>query len=184
MKTVLHINKLDDLDGALVVAGQESVDLVDDNGRIQMRGVPKDQAGRYGDLYMQIVIAVITDSNGKFLVHQRALTKKVDPGAIDHVCGGIQSDETPEAAAIRESIEETGVEPKNLQIIEQGLNSYGRYRYLVVGTGTTEPHVDNTRETIWTRYMSLDELRAKQASKEFTFVGEFFEDIAGALKAV
>ena len=47
-------------------------------------------------------------------------SKKVNPGDIDHVCGGVVSGETPEQAVIRETEEETGLTPNNLKLVAKG----------------------------------------------------------------
>jgi len=154
----------------------ELVDLVDTSGKIQKRGVPRSEADLYPDLHLQIVIGVIVDTEGRILVHQRAKTKKVNPGDIDHVCGGVMSGETPEEAAARETMEETGVKPGNLRVITQGINKYNRFRYLLAGESNDTPGLTDPAEVEWVRFISLDELREKQHSGEFTFVDEFFED--------
>ncbi|MBI2484456.1 NUDIX domain-containing protein [Candidatus Uhrbacteria bacterium] len=79
------------------------------------------------------MIGVIFDKEGRVLVHKRAQTKEVNPGDIDHVCGGVKSGEKPEEAIIRESDEETTIKPHNLRVVFQGVNAYNRYRYLFVG---------------------------------------------------
>jgi 8-oxo-dGTP pyrophosphatase MutT (NUDIX family) len=155
----------------------ERVDLVDRDGVVQKAAIPRDEVDNYPDLHMQIVITVIFDGLGRVLVHQRSPKKKVNGGDIDHVCGGIVSGETPEAAAAREAYEETGVRPSNLRIVAQGINEYNRYRYLLVGEAHEEPNIIEPDEVAWVGYVQPSELRTKQASGELTFVDGFFEDI-------
>jgi len=159
----------------------EIVDLVDASGQIQKRGVPRVEVEKYTDLHLQIVIAVIFDYAGRILAQKRALTKSTCPGDIDHVCGAVKSGETPEMATARESLEETGLKVKNLKIVEQGVNSYNRYRYLLVGVANGEPNSYDPAEVEWVKFISPEELKVKSQSGEFTFVGEFFEDMELAL---
>ncbi len=154
----------------------ERVDLVDSSGAIQKNGVLRSDVGLYPDLHLQIVIGVIFDKEGRILVHRRAQTKEVNPGDIDHVCGGVKSGEKPEEALVREADEETATKPQNLRIILQGVNTYSRYRYLFVGEFDGEPEQGDPTEVEWVRFIDPDELREKLNTGEFTFVDEFFED--------
>jgi 8-oxo-dGTP pyrophosphatase MutT (NUDIX family) len=156
----------------------ELVDLVNSDGTVMERAVSRDEADKYDGLYMQIIIMVIRNSSGDILVHERAATKTVNPGDIDHVCGGIQSGETPEVAAIREALEEVGVAPNNIQLVRGGLNSYGRYCYLLRGESDEKPPaVLDHNEVTWADYISLDDLIAKNENGTLTFVDGFFDDI-------
>lgn len=154
----------------------ELVDLVDDSGVIQKRKVPRTEIDSYPNLYLQIVIGVVLDKEGRMLVHKRSQTKRVNPGDIDHICGGVMSGETPEEAAEREAVEETGVKPLNLKIVAQGVNKYNRYRYLLRGESNDQPGEVNPAEVEWVRFIHPDELRSKHNSGELSFVDEFFED--------
>jgi len=98
----------------------ELVDLVDRDGHIQKRAVPRGQVDQHEGLHMQIVIAVVFDSLGRMLVHRRAKAPNV--GAYDHICGAILASEPPETAAAREAFEETGVHPRNLRVVTHGVN--------------------------------------------------------------
>lgn len=155
----------------------ELIDLVDASGHIQKQGIPRSDLDLYPNLHLQIVILVIFDiESGGILVQKRAQTKKTNPGYIDHVCGGITSGETPEEAAVRESIEETGIHPFNLMEVTKGINKYNRYRYLLVGESDSKPGQINPSEVEWVRFVTLGELKEKELSGEFIFVEEFFEE--------
>lgn len=161
----------------------ELVDLVNASGQIQLSGIPRTEIEHHPDLHLQIIIAVIFNDEGKVLAQRRALTKSTCPGDIDHVCGAIGSGETPETATTRESLEETGLKVKNLKVVEQGVNSYNRYRYLLVGVANGEPNSYDPAEVEWVKFISPEELKAKSLSGELTFVGEFFEDMELAWKS-
>lgn len=159
----------------------ELVDLVDKTGSVQKRGVERTEIDVYPDLHLQIVVGVIVNKKGEMLVQRRSLTKRVNPGDIDHVCGGIHADETPEMACERETVEETGVRPTMLKIITEGVNKYNRYRYLLVGEADEKPFVVDPNEVEWVGYIPIDTLKEKNESGEYTFVDEFFEDTELAL---
>lgn len=159
----------------------ELVDLVDSTGMIRERKVPRSSAISFPHLHLPIIIAVIVNPRGEILVQRRALHKKVNPGDVDHVCGGVMSGETPEEATIREALEETGISPIDIHIIEQRVNTYNRYRYLMLGRSSDPVKATDPKEVEWARFMQLDELRAKQSSGELTFVDDFFEDTQMAL---
>lgn len=159
----------------------ELIDLVNFSGEIVERSVPRDDAKQHEDLYMQIVIAVIFNGLGKILVHERAKSKSVDGGKVDLVCGGLRSGETPEAGAIRETQEETGVTPKNLRVIRKGVNQYGRFCHLLVGQSNEDPSAElDPKEAAWAKYYSPQELAEAEKFGKMTFVEGFFEDIEQA----
>lgn len=160
----------------------ELVDLVDSSGQIQQKGIPRTEIDRFPDLRLQIVIVVVFDSQGRILVHKRGMSKKVNPGDIDHICGGVHSNESVEQAASRETLEEAGIEPDKLKVVLKGVNKYNRYRTLLIGESTKEPKVMDPGEVEWVRFIHPDELKAKMSSGEFTFVDEFFEDTALAVQ--
>ena len=154
----------------------EFVDLVDSLGIIRRKSVPRSETNSYPNLHLQIVIGVVFDKSGRILVHKRAMTKKVNPGDIDHICGGIMSGETPEIAAVREAKEETGIEPYKLRVVAKGINKYNRFSYLLVGRADGEPGSVDPNEVEWVRFIDLTELKRKNGTGELTFVDEFFED--------
>jgi 8-oxo-dGTP pyrophosphatase MutT (NUDIX family) len=160
----------------------ELVDLVDSSGTIKKEKILRSENDNITGLHLQIVIGVIFHSNGKVLVHKRSKDKTVNPGDIDHVCGAIMSGETPERALIRESLEETGIAPDEIKIIDQGVNRYNRYRYLLAGRSNDRPVLLNKDEVEWVDFIHPDELMRKQKSGEFTFVDEFFEEMSRAIE--
>jgi 8-oxo-dGTP pyrophosphatase MutT (NUDIX family) len=161
----------------------ELIDLVNETGEIVRRDVPRGYAEHHNDLHMQIIIAVVFNGLGQVLVHQRAATKKVNPGDIDHICGGLLAGESPKQAALREADEEVGVIINDIHIVSQGLNSYGRYRYLVAGKSDQEPNIQpNSTEVAWARYCYPNELIEAGNLNKMGFVDEFFDDMELAEK--
>lgn len=162
------------------MAKSENIDLVDSTGKVVRTNVPRDDAAHYDGLHMQVIIVVIRNPNGEFLVHQRSLAKKVNPGDMDHVCGAMSAGETPQQAAAREALEEGGVRITNAQIIHAGVNEYGRWRYLLTADTTDIPDITKTdpAEVAHVDFYTLQDLQRRKLSGELTFVGGFFEDIA------
>lgn len=154
----------------------EKVDLVDSFGKVRLKSIPRDEVDLYPEMHLQIVIVVVVNSQGQILVHQRARTKKVNPGCIDHVCGGVMSGEDPYTAAKRESAEETGIVPVSLKIVEQGLNKYNRYRYLLYAESDHLPGSPDKSEVEWVKFFDLSYLQQKASTGEWEFVDEFFEE--------
>lgn len=149
------------------------IDLVDEQGIVCKTQVPKDQARDFEGLCAQVVIVVLFDSKNRLLVHKRLHTKGVNPGDIDFVCGMVENSESPLEAAIRETKEETGLVPHNLQLVHQGVNSYGRYRYLFAGEANGMPCAQTQHEVEWVRFLTR-----KQLGTMSSVVDEFYEDLA------
>lgn len=154
----------------------ELVDLVNKHGEIQKIGVPRHEVGNHPDLHMQIVIVIAFDSLLRMLVHRRG-AEKSDAEKFDHICGAIQSGETPEEAALREGLEETGVALQNVRKVHAGVNEYSRYRHLFVADAEGEPSISDPKEVMWVGYMHPDELRETHNAGEIGFVDGFFKDV-------
>lgn len=162
----------------------ERVDLVDSGGSVQLKNVARERAEDHPELHMQIVIVVIFNSKGEVLVHQRSASKKVNPGNIDHICGGVISGETPEQAAIRETREEAGVEISALTRVLCSVNKYNRYRWLFAARSDAEPILSEPDDIQWVAYKSVTELATKRETGDYTFVDDFFEETILAQKSL
>lgn len=171
-----------DLNNNLDVKKVELVDLVDSDGVIVKEGIPRNEIDQFPNLHMQIVIAVIFNDKGEVLVHRRALTKSVNRGDVDHVCGGVIAGESLESAAIREGLEETGAISSQLRKLKQGVNQYNRFRTLFVGEANQIPEEVDPKEAEWVKFMSVDELKAAKENGTLTFVHDFFDDLDTALE--
>ena len=162
----------------------ERVDLVDGDGVTRLKNVERELAENHPELHMQIVIVVIFNNKGEVLVHQRSANKKVNPGDIDHVCGGVIAGETPEQAAIRETREEAGVELRDLTRVLCSVNKYDRYRWLFAARSDDSPVLSEPDDIQWVAYKPVAELAAKRETGDFTFVDDFFEETILAQKAL
>jgi 8-oxo-dGTP pyrophosphatase MutT (NUDIX family) len=165
---------------------REVVDLVDAAGNIAMRDVIRDDLMLWDGLYLQIIVLVLFDVNGRLLVSRRAAEKAVASGQINHVCGAVKSDESPLAAAVREAREETGIVISNAVLVEQGLNAYQRYRYLFGAVIDQSPDSSGVRdsEVDWLAFRSVEDLHIAQRSGDSSFVLDFFEDLDMAAAAL
>lgn len=168
----------------MIQTSPELVDLVDRTGTVRKQHILRDRARDYPGLFMQVIIAVIFDPQGRVLVHLRPQAKTVNPGDIDFVCGGVMTGETPAQAAGREAYEETGVHPEQLRVIRAGVNSYDRYCYLLTGISTQTPRHYPTADADWVRFIHPDELHRQQQEGTLHFVDEFFTDLAAAMTAI
>lgn len=152
----------------------ELIDLVDTHGIPQIT-VTRSEADHHPHLRMQIVTVVVTHTHNGILTHRRPATANPDPNATDHICGAIRSGETPEQAARREAMEESGAVLTDLRLITAGINAYGRYRWLyVASTNTPERKLSGDGEGA--TYETIDALR-REAARGRKFVKEFFEAI-------
>lgn len=162
---------------------EELVDLVDENGRVVIRRVPRSEVRRRKDelisqgLFQPIVVVVVLDDADRVIAQVRG-NSKGDDGAqeIDHVCGVIGAGETWEKAARREAAEEIGVELAGLELIEQRVNVYQRHRSLAVAKSLGDPRVVDPREVSRVFRAHPEELRALQAGAA-SFVRGFFADL-------
>lgn len=86
----------------------KKIDIVNENDEVvgQCSLVEKHEHG-----YITRNVAVfIQDSDGKFIISKRALTKSVEPGLYDvSVCGHVDAGENYMTAALRELEEELGI---------------------------------------------------------------------------
>lgn len=162
---------------------EELVDLVDKDGRVMVCRVPRSEVRRRKEelisqgLFQPIVVVVVLDDADRVIAQVRG-NSKGDDGAheIDHVCGVIGAGETWEVAARREAAEEIGVELVSLELIEQRVNVYQRYRSLAVARSLGVPRVVNPREVSSVFPAHPDELRALRAGAT-SFVRGFFADL-------
>ena len=157
------------------------VDLVNRQGEIIEPAVPRNEADGHPELLMQVAVVVVVNDKGHILVHERSNDKTVDPGLIDHVCGGVQAGETPEQAARREAYEETGLELDELHLVSQSVNSYNRFKHLFLGRANGKPRPE-PGEANWSDWRTPFALRSAQQSKVLGFVGHFAEDTDNALE--
>ena len=151
----------------------ELVDLVDAQGHVRKTGVPR--STQIPGLHLQIVIVVVFNNDGKLLVQRRATPPAV--GSYDHISGAIGSGEAPEAAAKRETLEETGVSLSGLWLAAAGVNEYARYRYLYCGTAHSGEARLHPRENLWVGYRSVYELANEHRQVPEQFVDGFFNDL-------
>ncbi|HTE58213.1 MAG TPA: NUDIX hydrolase [Verrucomicrobiae bacterium] len=162
----------------------ELIDLVDRNGKLIVTGVERNDALEYPQGFMQIAVVVVFNDQGDILAHQRASTKSVDPDCIDHICGGIQSGQTPEQAAQQEGDQETGVTYNRLVRAHQGVNAYNRYRYIFGAISNDTPQTKEPDQVQWVKWAKPHELEEWRDQQTYPFVEEYFLEIELAKRAL
>ena len=126
--------------------------------------------------FQSIVIAVVRDGSDKIIGQLRGPNQS-EPGHWDNVSGAMRPGETPEVAAAREIGEELGCEVTGLRIHRQGVNSYGRYCFLLSAVAAEAPRVGAPDEIDEVVARTTDEWRTL-ADQGRLFVNDFFEDVA------
>jgi 8-oxo-dGTP pyrophosphatase MutT (NUDIX family) len=157
---------------------EELVDLVDADGRIQRKAVPRSRSRDFisEGLYAQIILCVVWGPGATLLVQRRAAHADPYPGALDHVCGMVSTGEDSDVTAAREAHEETSVTLNHLSLVGEGLNCYGRYQYLYRGEAT-RPVGEITDDGVeWAAYLTEEEIRHK-VRDGVPFCPGFFDDI-------
>ena len=102
----------------------ELVEVLTEEGIFTGKIVTKFEAHKHGICHGISAIGLI-DKEGRLLIQKRTMTKKDEPGKWDvSSAGHIDSNETPENAAIREMYEELGIKLKKeeLTLIDTYLN--------------------------------------------------------------
>lgn len=165
----------------------ELVDLVDATGDIQLRGIRRDEVRDRKEefvasgLYQPIVVVVVLDEDGRVVAHERGQAKGDDgAGEIDHVCGVISSGESWRETAVREALEELGVQIRDLCFVAAGVNIYDRHRTLAVAQAIGAPRVVDHDEVGRLLLATVEEL-VEQECRSVRFVRGFFDDLRAAL---
>jgi isopentenyl-diphosphate delta-isomerase len=123
----------------------EMVDVVDESGTV-VGTMSREESETLNHL-IQNVIVFIFNSKGEVWIQKRSITKKHFPGLWDvSACGAIFSGEAPNAAAERETAEETGIKLA-LSHAETFLNifpghdgqTFRRLSHLYIGLSNEKP---------------------------------------------
>jgi isopentenyldiphosphate isomerase len=113
-------------------AGEELVDIVDDDDQV-VATVPRARM-RAERLQHRAVSIAVLGTDGRLLVHRRALDKDVWPGMWDIAAGGVvAAGEGYDDAARRELAEELGVHVQGLECLGEG--RFGDESVALIGRG-------------------------------------------------
>ena len=150
-------------------------DLFDKEGNFVRTFVRK--SGRIPDgLYHKTVEIVPTDMKGHLLLTQRALTKRLGAGKFEFPAGSVISGETEQQAAVRELMEETGLKPKALYLLQKatingsGNNRSGmkRYTYLAYIPDMTKAEMHfPPEEVMGHKIVTFDEWMALMTTSQY-----------------
>ena len=140
----------------------ERVQFVDENDNPIGAG-PREEAWEKG-IALRHVYIVLRDNEGNFLMQQRSLEKKKNPGRYTYAATGhVDEGETYDTAATRELKEEVGIDTP-LTLVEK--TSYisdetASKVFIAIYSGEVEPDIQLTlqpEEVSGTRWFSKDEL--------------------------
>ena len=161
----------------MIEISSELVQLVDGSGHF-IRAAQRHDLNACDGEYMLVAEAVLFLPDGDVLFQKRGFGGS-EPLKIDHVCGAVGVDETPEQAVMREAREEVELTctPRDLMKVHEGVNSYGRYKVLFRGVVEMIPiRTIGNREVSFIGAASLSRLEAMR-SRGRVFVDDFFNSI-------
>ena len=146
----------------------EWVDVVDDDDRV-VETLTRAQV-RAENLHHRAVSIAVLGSDGRLLVHRRALTKDVWPGMWDLAAGGVvAAGESYEEAAQRELVEELGITSKQWEPLGEG--RFTDHSVSMIGRGFLVVHDGPFRftdgEIAEVRWVGRGDLEALLASEQF-----------------
>ena len=164
----------------------EMVDVLNERGEVVV-SISREEAEAANHITSNVLVFLF-NSRGDVWVQLRPKTKKHYPGRWDiSACGGIESGETHEAAAARETKEETGLSVPLLYTgsflnVFLGDNSEERRRlsYLYIGKtdATPLPGPDADEFVCW----GVEELRMELKDHPEKYVPSFGVELEKALK--
>jgi len=149
---------------------EDPIDIIDEDENI-IRTVPKEEA-RKNNLLRRGADVLVFNSEGKLLIHKRAAIKKSFPNFWSIRVGGwVDSGETPDQAAIRETNEEIGTKNIDLKFLfkyrfklDPDDNNL-QYLYKTIYDGEVIPQEEEVSEYEW---VNVEELGQIMEEREFT----------------
>jgi 8-oxo-dGTP pyrophosphatase MutT (NUDIX family) len=141
--------------------------------------------GNYMSWYPHITVATIVEHEGKFLI-----VEELDDGEIvfNQPAGHLEIDESLIAAAVRETLEETGwlVEPiyiVDLSLYESGKNNTTYFRTTFAAKALEQlPEAKLDEGIIQPRWLTLEELKSGQFSLRSPMVTYVIERYLSGIK--
>jgi isopentenyl-diphosphate delta-isomerase len=165
----------------------EMIDVLDADGNV-IRTITREEAERDNHL-TENVLVFLFNASGEVWTQLRPQTKNHFPGRWDiSACGGVVSGETPAQAAVREVLEETGLNP-TLHYAETFLNVFPgdngeerkRLSHLFVGVSDETPRINEEVDEF--KAWQPDELRADIAANPNSYIPSFLVELDKALAA-
>ena len=160
----------------------EYVDVIDEDENV-IKTVPKGIARANVDLRRGVDVFVF-NSEGRLLIHKRAVIKEVSPDTWDWRVGGwVLSGEPPEEAAKREAEEEIGARNIKLKFLFKYRYKHGNeyndisYVYKTVYDGPINIQKEEVSEYEWIDIKNLMELiKKRKFTPNVEFVYENYKD--------
>ncbi|MBN1296777.1 NUDIX domain-containing protein [bacterium] len=95
----------------------ELLDCVDQHGHA-VSPLPRSICHGRPEHLHRVIHVIVEDDGGRMLLQKRSMTKDIQPGRWDTAVGGhLMPGEEPAVAAVRECVEELGLEPKDLEYL-------------------------------------------------------------------
>jgi 8-oxo-dGTP diphosphatase len=115
-----------------------------------------------------VVNVMLRNPQGEILLMRRTHTAPTRPLMWDFPGGEVEMAEDPEAAAVRETVEETGIQPSDLKVFSVGSANRDRFFVFIMYTGAADgSEVKLSFEHDQYRWVTLEELRATDLSPRF-----------------
>lgn len=146
----------------------EIFDIVNENDKIIGKTTRK-EAHKKGLLHRGVFFFILNKEK-KIFVNQRSSTKEFYPDHWSIVCGGhVNSNEDYEDAAIRESLEETGLteEPIFLSDYKKRFNKEDHENVKVYAFITDQQPKLDTNEVTQGKFMTMEELEQQLKKEKF-----------------
>ncbi len=155
----------------------ELFDIIDSNGKV-IGVASRDECHGNPDLIHRAVHVLVFDADGRLYLQKRSAGKLIQPGKWDSSVGGhLESGESWETAAARETKEELGFTPERLDFlfsfaVRNEIESENVSSYCTVYAGGITPHPEEIETG---GFWSNREIRSVTAEGVFTpsFVHEY-----------
>jgi isopentenyldiphosphate isomerase len=150
---------------------EEQVTIVTETGEV-VGSAPRSRMRRE-NLPHLVVAILVRDPLGRVYVQRRTDTKDLFPGAHDcWVAGCVTAGEDPGDAAVRELAEELGISGVRLTPLFRQWYADAHTRHLALTWTVTwdGPVVHQPEEVAWGAWLTLDELDARLADREWPCV--------------
>lgn len=167
----------------------EYIDVYDSNRKKTGKVVDRSSYLYEENEYMMYVLALIENTDGKFLLTQRSLNKKWAAGSYEICGGGAKSGESSLEAIIREVKEETGLNVENGQVVYSYFNEDSKRKdnyfvdiYHFKLDFTLNDVILNPNETIACKLVDEDEIKEDSSILHYSRIVTALQNIDSTLE--